>query len=485
LVAAGRTIVYMLHPTIGHLGIFVGGAVARKEHDQLVNTLDQIDALPPGLYEMQIEPLDPNAEFAALETGSYSVRFDTRTFDDIRALDPDGRGDETVFSTIAQLSEVNMTAYRTFVQPWVRAMGSRALGDFMRWTHPLRQQHLLMSDMSPMSPWLREAAQKAREHREPVAPDNVWLAWERLGSEWIVQALNQMGSARDDASAGWVGMAYGPRGLGALLPPAEADEMAALHRAGTDEAKARKLALANVDKGGFAEAVCRIVVAGITRRGSIERRNLRIGQLLGSSHREMVRQMVGVPDSAAPLDWPKILDAQSLVVTFAPKEAMAALPRMLPTQTEREHALALAAAVLMAEPTLTDPDTPAAHFIREQLGVDPERIAALSLSLAQTVASERARSSSAPVPGVSVPAVARKARGAAKPASKAPSAPAVKPAGKPAAKPAVKAGAKAAPRKAPAKKAAASAKPAQRELRLVVNQPAAKKTTTRTRKRST
>ncbi|WP_422190579.1 DUF3141 domain-containing protein [Aquabacterium sp.] len=35
LVAAGRTIVYMLHHTIGHLGIFVGSATARKEHDQI------------------------------------------------------------------------------------------------------------------------------------------------------------------------------------------------------------------------------------------------------------------------------------------------------------------------------------------------------------------------------------------------------------------------------------------------------------------
>lgn len=479
LVAAGRTIVYMLHPTIGHLGIFVGGAVARKEHDQLVNTLDQIDALPPGLYEMKIEPKDPQAAFSALETGGYGVRFETRTFDDIRALDPDGRNDEAMFSTIAQLSEVNMKAYRTFVQPWVRAMGSRPLGDFMRWLHPLRQQHLALSDMNPFAPWLRQAAERAREHREPVTADNVWLAWERLGSEWITQALNQMGSARDDASEKWVGMAYGPRGLGALLPPAAADELAALHRAGSDEAKARKLALANADKGGFAEAVCRIVVAGISKRGAIERRNLRLGQLLGSSHREMVRQMFGVPASAEPLDWPKILDAQALVVTFAPQEAMAALPQLLPTKAEREHALALAAAVLMAEPTLSDPTSPAARFIREQLGVDPARIAALSLSLAQTVANAEAQHSSAPVPGVSVPAPAKRATRATKTTAK----PVAKAGSKPASKATRKPAAKAAPKSAA--KPSASAKPAQRELRLVVNQPAAKKSSTRTRKHST
>ncbi|SFN19732.1 DUF3141 domain-containing protein [Variovorax sp. OV329] len=509
LVAAGRTIVYMLHPTIGHLGIFVGGAVARKEHDQVVNTLDQIEALPPGLFEMKIETSDPNAAFAALETGGYSVRFEMRSFDDIRALDPDGRGDEAMFSTIAQLSEMNMQAYRTFAQPFVRAMGSRALGDFLRWAHPLRQQHLALSDMSPFAPWLRQAAEQAREHREPVASDNVWLAWERLGSEWITKALDKLGTARDDASEKWLTLAYGPRGLGALLPPAVADELAALHRAGTDEAKARRMALANVDKGGFAEAVCRIVLAGITRGGGIERRNLRIAQLLGSSHREMVRQMVGVPASAEPLDWPKIFDAQALIVTFAPQEAMGALPKLLPTQAEREHALALGAAVLMAEPTLSDPNSPAAHFIRERLGVDPARIAALSLSLAQTVASDQALGSSAPVPGVSTDAPAkeprRQTRTTAKSTGKttvnatakatAKSAPEAAPrtapesAPKKAAKTAARKTAKAAP-KTTAKAAAGrgkaepAAKPSQRELRLVVNRPATGKGATASRKRS-
>jgi len=449
LVAAGRTIVYMLHPTIGHLGIFVGGAVARKEHDQVVNTLDQIEALPPGLFEMKIETQDADAPFPALDTGGYGVRFETRGFDDIRALDPDGgRADEALFSTVAQMSELNMQAYRTFAQPFVRAMGSRALGDFMRWLHPLRQQHLLFSDMNPFAPWLRLAAGRAREQRQPAPADNAWLAWERLGSEWITESLNRLGSARDEASEQWVMMAYGSRGLGALLPPAVADELAALQRAGADEEKARRLALEHVDKGGFADAVCRIVLAGIARGGGIERRNLRLAQLLGSSHREMVRQMVGVPPGAEQLDWPKILDAQALIVTFAPKEAMAALSTLLPTRKEREHALALAAAVLMAEPALSDPASPAAQFIREQLDVDPARVAALSLTLAQTVAGDEGRS--APAASTGAPAAKRAPR-TAKPVAKAP---------------------RKAPAKAPVKRAA---KAAQRELRLVVNKPAAKK----------
>ncbi len=50
----GQTIVYTLHQSIGHLGIFVSGKVANKEDKELVDFMDMIDLLPPGLYEAVI-----------------------------------------------------------------------------------------------------------------------------------------------------------------------------------------------------------------------------------------------------------------------------------------------------------------------------------------------------------------------------------------------------------------------------------------------
>ena len=47
----GQTIVYTIHETIGHLGIFVSAGVARKEHGEFSSNIDLIDVLPPGLYE--------------------------------------------------------------------------------------------------------------------------------------------------------------------------------------------------------------------------------------------------------------------------------------------------------------------------------------------------------------------------------------------------------------------------------------------------
>ena len=42
--ALGQTIVYLLHEEIGHLGIFVSGAVALKEHSEIAETLQLIDS---------------------------------------------------------------------------------------------------------------------------------------------------------------------------------------------------------------------------------------------------------------------------------------------------------------------------------------------------------------------------------------------------------------------------------------------------------
>src|SRR5262249_11781480 len=51
----GQTIVYTVHESAGHLGIFVSGGVARKEHGEFSSNIDLIDTLPPGLYEAVLE----------------------------------------------------------------------------------------------------------------------------------------------------------------------------------------------------------------------------------------------------------------------------------------------------------------------------------------------------------------------------------------------------------------------------------------------
>ncbi|WP_067066108.1 DUF3141 domain-containing protein [Roseateles chitosanitabidus] len=424
LVKAGRTIVYMLHPRIGHLGIFVGGAIARREHEQIVDTLEQIAALPPGLYEMKIDARDPEAPLAALESGDYSVSFETRKVDDLRALNPDGRRDEALFSTIAQVSESNIRAYRQWLQPAVRAVGNKPLGELLRWLHPLRQQHLAISDLHPLAPWIRQAADGARERRAPVDADNPWLRWEQLGSRWISESLDRVGHQRDSALVRWVEAVYGPNGLGALLPPRADDVASSTAHSLADEAEGRRVALAQVDQGGFAEAVCRILLTGLAHRGVLQRRGLILGQLLADSHRRMATRMAGAAAAAPSEDWASLLHRQALVVAFAPEEAIDALPRLLPELADREQAVALASAVLMSEAELSDPSSPAARYVHRVLEVDPARVAALAQSLSTPPAATVTIAASPMPQPARVPG----------PRSRAASTPASKPASKAAAK---------------------------------------------------
>ncbi|WP_249795421.1 DUF3141 domain-containing protein [Bradyrhizobium sp. NBAIM08] len=51
----GQHIIYMVHDDIGHLGIFVSSKVVNREFRQVATTLEAIEALMPGLYEMCIK----------------------------------------------------------------------------------------------------------------------------------------------------------------------------------------------------------------------------------------------------------------------------------------------------------------------------------------------------------------------------------------------------------------------------------------------
>jgi hypothetical protein len=83
----------------------VSAEVAEKQHAEIVNTIDLIGSLPPGLYEMIIEDKRPEDVGVDLLPGNYLVRFEERTVQDILALD-DGREDEAAFETAARISDV-------------------------------------------------------------------------------------------------------------------------------------------------------------------------------------------------------------------------------------------------------------------------------------------------------------------------------------------------------------------------------------------
>ena len=96
----GQTIVYVVHEKIGHLGIFVSGSVAKKEHQELAENIDLIDCLPPGLYEAVIETKTPDSTNVELATGNHISRFERRTLEDIRALGVNTPEEDRCFAAV-------------------------------------------------------------------------------------------------------------------------------------------------------------------------------------------------------------------------------------------------------------------------------------------------------------------------------------------------------------------------------------------------
>ena len=86
ILAAGQTIVYAVHETIGHLGIFVSGSVAEKEHQEFADNIDLIDCLPPGLYEAVFQTKTSDTAQCRAGLRRLHLPFRRRTLADIRAL---------------------------------------------------------------------------------------------------------------------------------------------------------------------------------------------------------------------------------------------------------------------------------------------------------------------------------------------------------------------------------------------------------------
>ena len=380
--AAGRTIIYVLHESVGHLGIFVGGAIALKEHDQLVTSLDVIESLPPGLYEMKLvaKAGKEQQRWDQLEPGDYTVHYQHRTMDDLRKINPEGREEEAIFSTVSQWSEFNANLYKTYVRPWIRMTTTRSMADNLVRLNPLRMQRQLFSDSFVLAPFIRTQAAAARAARKPVAADNPLKQLEQEMSQKIVTALDTYRDERDARTVRMTRQLFGPTGLGAWFKPAQPDAEVAYERAVKDLATYREQALTHIEEGGFAEAVCRIVVAGMISIGAFERRSLRLARLLA--------QLPAMNEAVPPqTNWVQLLKEQARIAAVAPIEALNALEQLLPDAAARERALAVAAAVMMIEPTLANPRSEIIEFLIGTLGVDPERVISLARKLTETLES--------------------------------------------------------------------------------------------------
>ena len=82
-------------------------------------------------------------------TGDWVARFEGRSLDDIRALGRNSPADDRAFAAVARLSEVNLSIYRTMMQPMVRAFATQPMADFAHTINPLRLSYTMFADSNP------------------------------------------------------------------------------------------------------------------------------------------------------------------------------------------------------------------------------------------------------------------------------------------------------------------------------------------------
>jgi uncharacterized protein DUF3141 len=345
ILAREQTIVYLLHADIGHLGIFVSGRVAKREHAEIVQALDVIETLPPGLWEMVIEDKQPDAPHADLIPGRYVVRFEHRTLDDLRALE-DTRQDEQPFATVARVSEVTEGLYRTFVSPWIRPWITETGAEAGRRLHPNRMQYSLWSDRNPWMRPVKELAEVVRQHRRPVAPDNPFLTMERTASREIERWLDAYRDARDRSSELLFNAIYGSPGLQAAvgLRGSSADGRVASGRDEAHEALvAEKVAglRARIDQGGLREGAVRIILYAAGDDTGADTRGYRMA--------ERIRDEYFAGDRLPGPQRRDLFKDQFFMLLLDEERALTTLPKLLPTRKERHAALDLARRVLSAK----------------------------------------------------------------------------------------------------------------------------------------
>ncbi|WP_114948078.1 DUF3141 domain-containing protein [Microvirga calopogonii] len=207
--AHNQTIVYALHDSIGHLGIFVSGSVGRKEHKEFEANIDFVDVLPSGIYQAELREKGPDTLNSDLAYGDYVLSLERRSVADVREIvRPDVESDRH-FAAVARISEINLSLYRSFVQPWVRASVTPQLAHNLARLHPLRVPYELASDRNPWMGWIAGEAQKVRENRKPVSPDNTLLHQQERLSRAVEASLDQWRLWRDNMYEQTFNVIYG------------------------------------------------------------------------------------------------------------------------------------------------------------------------------------------------------------------------------------------------------------------------------------
>ncbi|MCK7498050.1 MAG: DUF3141 domain-containing protein [Comamonadaceae bacterium] len=325
--ARGQVIVGLLHEDVGHLGIFVSGKVAKKEHAQIVSVLKSIEALPPGLYGMQIT----RAQAARRRASSTRSSSSSARLEDIaQAAEPLRARRREALRGGGRAVRADRARLRAARAPDRAPDDARVAGQGLRELHPLRTQRWAISDHNPFVAALAPAAALARAWRQPRRDGNALLrprAFRERGGVGLARPLPR--PAR--------------RGGGRRVLPGLRQHAVARGRRPAERAIRRATRF-----DPRALPAVRQVLESIEDAGAIEG-HVRIGLLVakaGSGRRklssmERVRELMApahLLDGVSEDAFRSLMHEETIIVEFEPDRAKRALPAILRTPADRRHA---------------------------------------------------------------------------------------------------------------------------------------------------
>ncbi len=337
-----QVIVYMVHPEIGHLGIFVSTAIANKEQQEMIGNIELIDFLWPGLYEMVITKT-PSKNWM----NDYQVRFEQREMEDILKY-CDGDGDYDSFRRVSRLSELNDQVYRTFFRPLVKLFVNEQTAELSRQFHPLRVQRTFFSDKNPVFSGLENAAKTVKDNRTPVKDDNPFLQleknWYEFGKEWLDLAQDM----RDRTQQMIFKTIYDNPMWDLFLPKKTENKQVTKERKKkltADSRKDRERWLSLMETGNFAEGVIRMMLAIARENKVVDEKEMKEASRIIQSH----EKLKGMPVS----ELKRTAKEQARILQTDQEKGLQSLNKLLKTSKERKEAYLLAERVAAADSPIT------------------------------------------------------------------------------------------------------------------------------------
>jgi hypothetical protein len=343
--------------------------VAKKEHAQIVSVLKSIEALPPGLFGMEIVETK-----GADGKPAYDVQFHERRLEEVVDLaNRFKRVDEKPFEAVEAVSDFNQHAYELFAQPLVQALSNEYTAKLGREFHPLRFQRWAFSDLNPWLAWLKPAAAMVQANRQALGDDAPSRRVERMMSELVSASLDYYRDVRDAISEAAFFQTYGNM-FALYMADRQETETARAKRVDPREAPFVKEALASIERGGYAEAAARVASLLAEDDPTIPLAQYELKAELAADYAEYLPAL-------ARDEMRRVRGEQDIIVRYARERAITTLPKLLAQRADRERLLTLMDK-LGADPRLfgrpiSAHDRDVIEQVRKVLGGPAPRLAAV------------------------------------------------------------------------------------------------------------